>query len=130
MLGHKTIIAVHAGLGQSDVYEQIVQAMLGPHFDLGGFATQAGHIIGLMRLTGRQYTSMQQVVESAPEQIGWWSGPYGYEIASAEALPDPVQCRHGFHRGWWTVPDDVVGRVLEQLPDWATTMATPPRSSP
>jgi hypothetical protein len=119
MLGHETVIAVHAGVKWDAVYAQVVWQMLGHNLC---YQDQAGHIIGLMRLTGFQFTSRQQVISDAPEQLGWWGGPYGYEIASAEALRQPVPCPGGFHRGWWAVPEDVAARVLEQLPSWTALL--------
>lgn len=108
MQGHATVIAVHAGLGWSETYADLVRRLLGNAIDWDRIVDYPGCIVGLMRLTGRQFT-----IGNPPKEDPWWSGPYGYEISTAIALPDPVPCRSGFHRGWWTVPNDVASHVLD-----------------
>lgn len=107
MQGHATVVAVHAGLGWDDAYAELVRRLLGDAIDWDRIAGHHGCIVGLMRLTGRQFTA-----DAPPINDPWWSGPYGYEIESAAALPDPVPCRDGFHRGWWRVPDHVARLVV------------------
>lgn len=161
MQGHETVIAVHAGLAWNDYYASLVGRLLGDAIDWDGLAAHRGCIVGLMRLTGRQYTEesppmrvlrVEDVNGPSAEDLlmarsvlrwgfrvrfrteirvrfrtevdPWWSGPYGYEIASAQALAEPVSCPEGFHRGWWAVPEHVAERVLEQLPAWRDQLAS------
>jgi hypothetical protein len=43
----------------------------------------------------------------------WFFGPIGYVMRDVRALAEPVPCR-GW-QGFWTLPDDVERRVVEQL---------------
>jgi hypothetical protein len=110
MQGHATVVAVHAGLGWDDAYAELVRRILGDAIHWDRIAEHHGCIVGLMRLTGRQFTT-----DNPPVDDPWWSGPFGYEIEVAAALPDPILCREGFHRGWWRVPDGIASRVFASI---------------
>jgi len=47
------------------------------------------------------------------DQGRWYFGPVGYLLRDVHALADPVPCR-GW-QGFWTLPDDIEARVLDQL---------------
>ena len=43
------------------------------------------------------------------------TGPVVYLLGEVRRLPTPVPCPGGFHRGFWTLPDDVACQVHAQL---------------
>ncbi len=47
------------------------------------------------------------------DQARWFFGPVGYVLRDIRALTKPVACR-GW-QGFWTLPNDVEGAVVEQL---------------
>lgn len=116
MVGVSSVVAVHCGLKWSPEYADTVLRILGPTFDMEKAASGAGHIIGLMRLTGKQFTAHEPVMLNDGTLNPWFSGPVGYEIAEAEALPIPLVCRGGIN--FWPLLPDVEAKVWEQLPHW------------
>jgi hypothetical protein len=128
MLGRPTVIAVHSGMKFSDAYGETAARLLGDGFSMLRGELKQGVIIGLMELSGRQFTAADLPFTGhhsittvhgygslIPELDPWWGGPFGYEITAAIALTDPVKCRGGL--GWWTVPEPVAARVFAQLPE-------------
>lgn len=111
MVGVPSVVAVHCGLNWSPEYAETVLRILGPTFDMDKAASGAGHIIGLMLLTGKQFTN-----GDFPEGDPWYSGPVGYEIGEAEALPIPLVCRGGIN--FWPLLPDVEAKIWDQLPHW------------
>lgn len=118
MLGQSTVVAVHAGAAWSRAYADLVTRLIGDAIDWRGADLHRGCVVGLMRLSGRQFVPGQPPVGPSGEVDPWWSGPYGYEVSDAEACAEPIPCRGGFHRGWWRLPTDVVASVYAQLPRW------------
>ena len=113
MLGKTQIVAVHSGKKWSDEYASTVLAITG----ITSFATNPMEIIGLMRLTGRQFTSSAEANAVFPGERGrWYGGPFGYEIADAIGLPRPLGIRGAM--GWWSVPENVVAEIKDQVPSW------------
>ena len=50
---------------------------------------------------------------SRRDHFGWWSGPYGWELADVEPLPSPVPCPG--HRRLWRLTGDDSAEVIHQL---------------
>lgn len=111
MVGVPSVVAVHCGLKWSPEYAETVFGILGSAFDM-----QGGHIIGLMLLTGKQFTAHDPAMLTDGTVNPWFSGPVGYEIAEAEALPIPLVCRGGIN--FWPLLPDVEKKIWEQLPHW------------
>lgn len=125
MLGVETVIVVHCGMKWSEEYAATVVRIFGQsdksEKHLRAAANQGGKIIGLMRLTGRQFTDEDPATTrfsllDNPVVDPWYAGPFAYEISEAIALPEPVPCR-GMH-GWWPVPDHVMPRIITQVEGW------------
>ena len=124
MRGQSTIVAVHCGLKWDVNYAKTCRNILGDDLDYDRAANEGGKIIGLMRLSGRQF------VEAPFEPVEWalfagvnpwYGGPFGYEISEAVAFQEPILCRG--NRGWWPVPADVLDQVHAEMghvaPHWA-----------
>ncbi len=62
---------------------------------------------------GSGETADAVIAEQLGDQLRWFFGPVGYVLRDVIALPTPVPCR-GW-QGFWTLPDDVERRVVEQL---------------
>ncbi len=116
-LGRPTAFAIHAGLKWSERYASTCLRVLTVDVDWDRAANLGGRILGLGRLSGRQFSPSCP----PPTDDPWWEGPVGYEVVEASPLDEPILCRGG--RGWWPVPPDVTRRVLEQLPDWRGIVA-------
>lgn len=122
--GVETVVAVHDGIRWSDDYATTIHKITGvstlPH--------NASAIIGVMRLTGRVFTLgakkredcipvIHDDEDGAPRVNPWFSGVYGYEIAGAFRLPEPVPAR-GMLGFWMVLPADEL-LVRAQLPaEW------------
>lgn len=124
MLGQPTIVAVHCGLKWSDEYAETCHRIFGKPIDRDVAKEQRGHIIGLMRLSGYQFTTTKPpIVEytvdnrgrTVPVEDPWFGGPFGYEIEDAIALSKPIKCRGGM--GWWRVPLAATNQIIADLLD-------------
>jgi hypothetical protein len=47
------------------------------------------------------------------EAEGWYNGALGWKLADVQTLPEPVECKG--MQGLWTLPDDVLAKVRQQL---------------
>lgn len=47
------------------------------------------------------------------DQYRWLFGPVGYVLRDVRALPAPVPCKGAL--GFWTLPEDIERKVLDQL---------------
>jgi hypothetical protein len=124
MLGKKTVIAVHAGLKWNEDYAALAMRILGSAVDWDRAANLGGHILGLAEFTGRQFVA-DDAAKTIPRDhpgILWFSGPYGYAIGDAVALPEPVACRGAL--GWWPVPEEVTASIFAQAPAWRSRIAS------
>jgi hypothetical protein len=115
------IVAVHCGLKWSDEYADTCRQIFGPKYDLIPGSIQHGQIIGLMKLTGRQFTTAPKALDTQFDYDPWYGGPFGYEIAEAVAFQNPIPCRG--MQGWWPVPTDIafkIGLEMSEVdPHWA-----------
>lgn len=120
MLGHSTVVALHCGLKWSDEYADTCRSIFGKSYELIPGHIQHGQIIGLMWLTGRQFTTAPKALDTRFDYNPWFGGPFGYEIDEAVAFQNPVPCRG--MQGWWPVPSEVLGRIEVELctvaPGW------------
>ena len=96
------LIAIHAGMkydhkGASDMREA---ALFNPAHPA---RSPSGCVVGVARVTGYVTSS------SSP----WFSGPYGWTLADAQALDEPVSCRG--EQGLWVVPSPVARSVMAQI---------------
>jgi hypothetical protein len=130
MRGVETIVAVHAGKGWDDKYAYAVRefdAMPdvrttcdGPICRYEDYFDHQG-IVGLMRLSGRVFTSHEQVrnaltVENYRTIGRWFFGPFGYEIKDAIAFKGaPIRCKGML--GFWTVPAEVEAEIVMRVPE-------------
>lgn len=133
MRGAPTVVAVHAGKQWYDNYGRMVH-----HID-GNVPKQIenGGLIGVMLLTGVAFTERKRPTyihkDGAPRVRPWWAGPYGYEIAHAEAFPEVIPCRG--MQGWWPVPieieqrDDVRLAILKLLDRAPSSVPPEPKGS-
>ncbi len=119
MLGVPSVVAVHCGLKWRDDYAEMVSRITG----VTVIDDLPGHVIGLMRLSGRQFTS--------PEEANnpWWSGPFGYEISDAVRLDRPVALRGS--QGWFRVTLRAAELILSQVSDsWHPAWCSRPPGAP
>jgi len=100
-----SVVAVHCGLKWRDDYADTVSRITG----ITVLDNLPGHVVGLMRLSGRQFTSAEEA--SSP----WWSGPFGYEISDAVRLDRPVALQGA--QGWFRVTLRAAGLILSQVAD-------------
>jgi len=80
-----------------------------------GVATIESAVIEFTAADGAEYVvdlASKHVVDLG-DQRRWFFGLIGYVLRDIRALATPVPCR-GW-QGFWTLPDDVVARVEEQL---------------
>ncbi len=135
MRGVTTVVAVHAGKKWSEEYGRAVQMIDDcgrdmPQVSYAGMLDDEG-IVGLMRLTGRVFTTADaarcshpygehSVLCSAGAKVGddpWWSGPFGYDIDRVVAFAEPIACRG--MQGFWPVPGDIRRKILiEHKDEW------------
>jgi hypothetical protein len=133
MRGVPTVVAVHAGEKYRTDYETTCDLIDGTPSGRGirivPYQSRVNDrgIVGLMRLTGRVYTTPQP-----PDGVGshhvhpsyldthtrsspaaWFSGPFGYEIDLAAAFPEPIPCRG--MQGWWPVPKAAIAEMRRQV---------------
>lgn len=99
----ETVVAVHAGAKWDDEYAAIVRRILGEDWKRGD--VPAGAIVGVMTLTGKVFTN-------SPSRE-WFSGPFGYEIKSAQAIPRPIPATGKL--GFWRLTDSQEHELVESL---------------
>lgn len=109
MRGVETTIAIHAGLKWDDGYGLFVhdqfELVWPPH------AEAFGAIVGVATLTGRVFTSSMEANRAGRGR--WYAGPFGYEIKSARALPQPIKRRGSL--GFWRLTKAEQHDIVEQL---------------
>ena len=111
MRGVRTQVAIHNGAKWSDDYAQMIRRLTGivpPNIPMA--------VIGVATFTGKVYTVLDPPPRSdAVRAAGWFFGPYGFEIDTAESivLRESVPCRGA--QGFWTLPDDAEAKVRAQL---------------
>lgn len=54
-----------------------------------------------------------EIAKQLGEQRRWYTGQIGYVLRDVQALATPIECRGML--GFWTLPEDVERRVMEQL---------------
>lgn len=120
MRGVETVVVVHSGKKWSDEYANTVSRIMGVT-SIGNVKEPS--IVGLMRLTGRVFKYDKERLaelqfDDLPLRVGddgqrrlddWFSGPFGYEIASAVAFPGPIPCKGML--GFWTVPLEIEEQI-------------------
>ena len=121
MRDRPTIVAVHAGKKWDDEYARVVHEIDGVWADKyleSGFhyahvkeTPYEAHlrdegVVGLMLLSGRVFTSRQEVqlARTAP-RVAWFGGPFGYEVARAIPFAKPIPCRG--MQGFWPLPREI-----------------------
>lgn len=105
----RTRIAIHNGAKWDDSYGQMVHHLTGivpPNVPMA--------VIGVATFTGRVFSLLDPPPRDAAGRE-WFFGPLGFEIDTSESvvLREPVPCRG--YQGFWTLPEDVERRVVEQL---------------
>lgn len=108
MRDNRVLVAVHAGAGWDRDYELACERIDGPGFYGERFADTG--IVGAMILTGRAWVGRPEDQYNAGP---WYSGPHGYEIEWAAALPEPIPCRGML--GFWTINDEKIERTICDL---------------
>ncbi len=108
MRGVRTVVAVHAGKKWDDEYWETVHRLDTTGISSAGVPYAARcrdeGIVGLMALSGRVFTVANRALLEGV-RAAWFSGPYGYEIEHAIALPSPIPCRG--MQGFWPLPREI-----------------------
>lgn len=78
------------------------------------FSRDTSAVIGVATISDIVFDTMVDVEldRDLGDQRRWFFGPIGYVLRDVRALETPVPCR-GF-QGFWTLPDEVERRVMEQ----------------
>lgn len=89
-------LAIHAGRTWDEADAEYIAGVLG----LRALPPEAGAegLIGTVVVTGC-------VQDAPPGQEDWFSGPMGWVLEQAKALPTPIPCRGA--QGLWTIPAGV-----------------------
>lgn len=119
LIGHR--VAIHAGMKPIDRY---ACALIEGDPRIPGLIVEAklprGAIVATTLLrgwvakrNGEHVGSIRGAEADAIMQSPWWIGPVGHIYADTRPIAAPVPCRGAL--GYWRVPEDVAGRVEEQL---------------
>ncbi len=121
-----TWIGLHAGYGFDSDRMPLIRA-LWPEVD-AGMPFSVGAVLGAWRYDGTWRAA--DVAARYPREARGAFGPHCLRIGAHVALDTPIPSRPGeFHRGFWTLPDDVAAQVQAAVAAHEARAAVPPLRS-